>query len=203
VVLFTPDRRQTQTHPQVFLDGTLIPLNKNPKILGVTFDTFFNFSYHVREIAIRLAHRLQILKALAGTSWGQQKETLLITFKCLILSIINYVAPIWFPNASKASIAALQVIQNAALRIVTGNHMMASIDHLHSEMKVLKVGPHLEMLCSQFLANALQDLHISHQVVTQPQGPRKMKETSTPETLTLLQNTSLTELSPQLNTNKF
>jgi hypothetical protein len=66
---------------------------------------------------------------------------------------------------------------NAALRIATGNLKMSSIDHLHSETKVLKVGPHLEMLCSQFLANALLDLHISHQVVTQPQGPQKMKET--------------------------
>jgi hypothetical protein len=131
----------------------------------------------VKEIAIRLANCLQILKALAGTSWGQQKETLLITFKCLMLSIINYAAPIWFPNASKTSIAILQVIQNAALRVVTGNLKMSNIDHLHSETKVLKVGPHLEMLCSQFLANALQDLHISHQVVTQPQGPQKMKET--------------------------
>jgi hypothetical protein len=177
VVLFTPDRRQTQTHPQVLLNNTLIPLNKNPKILGVTFDTFLNFSYHIREIAVRLANRLQILKALAGTSWGQQKETLLITFKCLILSIINYAAPIWFPNASKTSIATLQIIQNAALRIVTGNLKMSSVDHLHAETKVLKVGPHLEMLCSQFLANALQDLHVSHQVVIQPQGPRKMKET--------------------------
>jgi hypothetical protein len=54
---------------------------------------------------------------------------------------------------------------------------MSSIDHLLSETKVLKLGPHLEMLCSQFLANALQDLHISLQVVTEPKGPRKMKET--------------------------
>jgi hypothetical protein len=49
VVLFTPDRRQSKTHPQVFLDGTVIQLNDNPKILGVMFDTFLNFSYHVKE----------------------------------------------------------------------------------------------------------------------------------------------------------
>jgi hypothetical protein len=110
VTLFTPDGRQSQCHPQAFLDDVLIPLKKNPKILGVTFDTFLNFSYHIKDIAVRLASLLQILKALAGTSWGQQKETLLITFKCLILSIINYAAPIWFPNASKTSIECLQVI---------------------------------------------------------------------------------------------
>jgi hypothetical protein len=34
VTLFTPDRAQTQSHPQAFLDSVLNPLNKNPKILG-------------------------------------------------------------------------------------------------------------------------------------------------------------------------
>jgi hypothetical protein len=48
---------------------------------------------------------------------------------------------------------------------------MASINHLHSETRVFKVGPHLEMLCSQFLAN------VSHEVVTTPQDPQQMKET--------------------------
>ena len=35
-----------------------------------------------------------ILKALACTSWGQQKETLLMTYKAVVRSIINYVAPV-------------------------------------------------------------------------------------------------------------
>jgi hypothetical protein len=81
VTLFTPDRAQSQCHSQAILGDDPIPLNKNPKILGVTFDTFLNFSYHIKKIATRIASRLQILKALVGTSWGQQKETLVV---CMI-----------------------------------------------------------------------------------------------------------------------
>ena len=32
---------------------------------------------------------------MAGTSWGQQKETLLMTYKAVGRSIINYAAPVW------------------------------------------------------------------------------------------------------------
>ena len=38
-------------------------------------------------------------KALAGTNWGQQKETLLLTYKTLGRSIANYAAPVWNTNA--------------------------------------------------------------------------------------------------------
>ena len=37
-------------------------------------------------------------KGLGGTSWGQQKETLLITYKAIGRSIINYAATVWSPN---------------------------------------------------------------------------------------------------------
>jgi hypothetical protein len=54
---------------------------------------------------------------------------------------------------------------------------MTSIAHLHQETKVLPVKEHLQMLCDQFLANTLTRDHPSHEVVLQPQGPRKMKLT--------------------------
>jgi hypothetical protein len=42
---------------------------------------------------------------------------------------------------------------------------------------MLKVKEHLELLSSQFLADAMQPSHPSHTVVTALPGPRRMKET--------------------------
>ena len=42
-----------------------------------------------------------MLKALAGSSWGQDKETLLVTYNALGKSIANYAAPVWNTNASE------------------------------------------------------------------------------------------------------
>ena len=178
VTLFTPDKRyQSNLHPPVIMDGSPLPLAKHPKILGVTFDTHFTFTHHVTSVVERASERLKILKALTGTTWGQQKETITMTFKSLVWSIFAYASPVWFPNISKESIKRLQVIQNAALKIGTGCHKKASEAHIHMESKILPVADSLALLCSQFLASALRPQHPSHQVVTQPPGPRSMKAT--------------------------
>merc|ERR1712074_532192 len=82
---------------------------------GVTFDTHFTFSPHITNLADRAQNRIRILKALAGSTWGQQQETLLITYKALIRPLFTYAAPIWFPNAPPSGVLKLQRIQNSAL----------------------------------------------------------------------------------------
>ena len=95
--------------------------------------------------------RNNILKA--GTSWGQQKETLLMTYKAVRRSIINYDAPIWSPNQTRHQ---QQKTQNEALRIATGCHKMSSINHLHTEAEMLKVREYSELLSAQYLARCLE-----------------------------------------------
>ena len=46
ISLFTPDKHQSNYHPQVFLAGNPLKLDKNPTILGVKFDTHYTFNSH-------------------------------------------------------------------------------------------------------------------------------------------------------------
>ena len=131
------------------------------------------------------------MRALAGSNWGQDKETLLLTFKSLIKSLYTYAAPVWFPNAQSTAINRLQALQNSALRIATGCVRMTSVGHLHAEAAVLPVRDHLSLLCSQFLARCLVPSHPSHSVVTAPSGPRQKKQT--------LQSAFLPTLTPYLS----
>ena len=171
VTLFTPDTHQSQLHPQVKLRGQLLKLDRNPTFLGVTFDTHFSFAQHSRATAAKARAKLALLKATAGSTWGACKETLLITFNGLIKSTLNYAAPIWAPNFSQSSFNRLQLVQNAALRVVTGCHSAASVSHLHEEAMELPVEPHAHMLGAQFLASTLLPDHCSHQVTCQDPGP--------------------------------
>ena len=95
----------------------------------------------------------------------------------MIKPVINYCAPVWFPNASGTAIRALQTVQNAALRIATGSLLMASEDHLHQEACMLKVGDSLGLLCAQFLASSLRPGHPSHNTVTSASGQRQIRST--------------------------
>ena len=76
ITLLTPHTAQANFHPQVMYNNTLLPLNKTPKLLGLTHDTMFCLGPHIRETASRTQQRNSILKALAGIDWGCDKETL-------------------------------------------------------------------------------------------------------------------------------
>ena len=177
VTLFTTDNHQAQLHPQISINNTILPLDKTPTILGVTFDTSFSFTPHVKSISSKVTSRLRILKCLAGTSWGHQKENLLTTYNAILKPIITYASPVWFPNTCNSNILKLQTLQNQALRICTGSCKMSSQSHLFHEAKVLPVQDHLSLLCKQYLVSALRVSHPSHANVTTPPGERNKKQT--------------------------
>ncbi|KAF2348773.1 Reverse transcriptase domain [Trinorchestia longiramus] len=88
--LFTPDTHQSRTNHHVTWKGTGLTHCRSPKILGITFNPHFTFTPHINTICERAQHRLNILKALAGSFWGPQKETIILTYKALINSIVTY-----------------------------------------------------------------------------------------------------------------
>ena len=122
-----------QMHPYITLEDTQLPLERSPKIMGVILDPSISFHKHCNYVSDRIDKRNNMLKALAGSSWGQDNETLLITYNALEKSIANYAAPVWSTKASDSSFKKIQTAKNAALRTATGAHKMASIDHLHQE----------------------------------------------------------------------
>jgi hypothetical protein len=173
--------------PNISNDGIPVPLNDNIKYLGVNFDPLFNSSKQASCLETIGSQRKNLLKAVSGSDWGHDKETLFLTYKALVESVFSFCVGIWFPNCKPSNIARLQIIQNAAMRLMTGCHMASSVAHLHAETKLMPVDEHLSMLCAQFLASCLRRCHPSHNVVQLPPGPHKnkhvrpLKETLSPK----------------------
>ena len=63
---------------QNWVNSTLLPLERRPRILRVTLVALFGFSPHIDTAITRASSRTNILKALAGTNWGHQKKAILI-----------------------------------------------------------------------------------------------------------------------------
>ena len=143
VTLFTSETQQSRLHPQVQIGDAVAPLNRTPKILGVTLDTHFTFGPHTRDCVERASKALNITKALAWSSWGFTTETLVATYKAIVCPILNYAALIWFTQISSSHLDKLEVIQNKALRIATGCHQKAVASHLRAETGVLPLRAHL------------------------------------------------------------
>ena len=92
-------------------------------------------------------------------------------------SIANYAAPVWSTNASESNIGKIQRAQNEALRSITGSRKMSSIDHLHSETKMLQVEDHLTLVSAQYLVQCLDTENVWRQITKMDLLPREMKET--------------------------
>src|SRR5688572_32150271 len=75
------------------INNVTIPTVKNPQILRLTFDPALTFSEHARITKTKADSSIKILKALTSTSWGKQKETLLATYKTIILPVIELPGP--------------------------------------------------------------------------------------------------------------
>ena len=106
----------------------------------------------------KVYNRNNILNALPGTSYGQQTEKILITYKAVGRSIIHFAAPAWSTNIRDTNYQKKQYIQSEDLRIPTGCHKMSSIDHLHVEAEILKVMEHSELISAQYLARCLNQI---------------------------------------------
>ena len=80
-------------------------------------------------------------------------------------------------NLRDANYRNIKYTQNQALMIATGCHKMSSVDHLHVEAKMLKVGDHSELLSAHYLARCLKPGNVCHSITTWETPKRRMKET--------------------------
>ena len=178
--LFTPDSFQARIHPKIAIADAILPLERTPQILGVLLDPSFVFHHHCENVAKRVSKRNNILKALSGTSWGQQKETLLMTYKAVGRSIYRMIklrSTCPEHERQQHQHETSQVAQNETLRISTGAHKMSSIDHLHCEAQTLKVMEHSDLLSAQYLVKCLDHENVCHNITTLDPPPCMMKHT--------------------------
>ena len=66
-----------------------VKLDREPKILGVYFSSMHTFSTHVKKTTEKAKKRLNDLKSLASTDWGQDKETLITIYKATCRSVLE------------------------------------------------------------------------------------------------------------------
>ena len=91
-----------------------------------------------------------VFKALAGSIWGCDKETLPTTYQAIGRSILCCCCPVWTPSLKDTNWSRLQQAQNSALRITTGCLKMADVPELHQEARELPVRQHNELISQRF-----------------------------------------------------
>ena len=92
----------------------------NYKFLGMIFDSpSLKWMDHINNIKLTCNKRISILKSLSHQHWGSDRETLIMIYRSLIQSRIDYGSHLYH-NATQTLLKTLEPIQNQCLKIAAG-----------------------------------------------------------------------------------
>lgn len=134
---------------EVTLNGTGIPLVTNAKVLGVTFNSRFNFKQHAMEVKKECKSRINLLRMIARRSGGTRK-TLLYIGKALIEPKIFHGWGIVSRNGDQVA-SVLKPVYNDILRISSGAFRSSPIAAICAESGEL---PFEHLACHRLVSKA-------------------------------------------------
>ena len=87
--------------------------------LGMTLDRKLTFCHHFNKLIAKCESKINLLRVAKGTQFGCSKNSMIILYKALIQSQLDYGAQV-YASVSKTQLARLDHVQGKALRIVLG-----------------------------------------------------------------------------------
>ncbi|XP_041980491.1 uncharacterized protein LOC121738697 isoform X1 [Aricia agestis] len=123
---------KSQCNVQVKCNNEIISLVNEHKFLGIVLDNKLKFNVHIDYICNKAYKRLNILRCLAGVFWGADPKILSMLYKSLVRSHFDY-SCLAYINASASLLKKLDIIQNQALRIITGAMKSTPINSMEVE----------------------------------------------------------------------
>ena len=126
-------RQRLSEVPNLLFGQHRIPYKVAHKFLGLIFDCpTLTWRPHILGLVEDCAKRLNLMRCCAGSSWGGDRKTLLLLYKSLIRSKIDYGSQA-YGSACKTLLSKLEVVQNAALRIALGALRSSPVISLRGE----------------------------------------------------------------------
>ena len=132
-MIFTRKDRNAKIHLQI--DNQDIFETKASKFLGVFIDTKLNWKIHLAYISGKIARGIGILIKARGYFNNDCMKCLYYSF---IYPYLMYCNHIW-GNTYKTSLSKLQVLQNKAVRVLTGSNPRTNTELLYNKSGLLNL----------------------------------------------------------------
>ena len=164
-MIFT--RKKITNPPILKLNNNSINLVTTHKFLGLTLDApFLTWRKHINYIKSVCSRRLSILRALNCSNWGSNRQLLKNFYLSFIRSKIAYGLEV-YSSASKSLIQSLEIINNNAIRIITGLRRSTPITSILYESGITSITNLITFLLAKQLTRIykLPSNHISFHLI--------------------------------------
>lgn len=119
----------------VKINGKIVKEVKKVKYLGIWLDSKLKWGAHINEICEKTYKQLNVLKVLAGSSWGVHPKHLRRLYISLIRSRIDY-GSFLYGNSAKSNLRKIDILQNRAMRVCGGFIRSTPIYVMESELSI-------------------------------------------------------------------
>ena len=119
-------------------EGKQLAKEDNPVYLGVTLDQRMTLEKHMRNVKEKASRRLNIVKKLASTTWGADKNTLRQLYLGYVRSSMEYNLALQ-SISSDTNRAALDKVESSALHFIAGamKSTPTAACHIHTNVQPL------------------------------------------------------------------
>ena len=117
--IFSKSHKKASQNINVKIGGDSVNKEDHPVYLGVKLDRGMTFKEHTIDLKEKANKKLNLLKRLASTTWGSNKQALRHLYMGYVRSTMDYCLPLQ-TVANKSAMSALDRVENQALRLICG-----------------------------------------------------------------------------------
>ena len=156
---FTTWTKEYGWKPEILINGEPISYTATPRLLGTTLDKSLTFETHTTNVSKSASKACSMISALAHSNYGWRKPYLVTVYHSMVKSKMDFAGPAWQGNT--CHIDKLEVVQNKALRLITGQFKDSPLEALRAESGVPSFQTHVErnLLISKEKALRLDENH--------------------------------------------
>ena len=150
--------RGREAAPYLHLNNVPIDFVTETKFLGLVLDDRLTWRPHLKSLKSSCTRKLDLLKCLSKLSWGADRWTLLLLYRALIRSKIDYGAVV-YQSAKRTTLSMIDPVHNAALRLCTGAFRSSPVISIYAECGEPSLEIRRTKLTLQYLVRLLQLPH--------------------------------------------
>ncbi|XP_044582995.1 uncharacterized protein LOC123264014 [Cotesia glomerata] len=123
------------------------------KLLGLYFDEKLSWKVHLKKLISVCRNRINLLKVMSSTKWGADKHSMLLAYRAIIRSKMDYGAGL-YDTAAGHRLKELDSIHNLALRLSIGAHRTSPINSILAESEEMPLHLRRKEILLKFMIRA-------------------------------------------------